>query len=120
VFAVWGVKLKPIIYSIGLVPALILVSGSVNHKILRAYKEYPIISLQMFDLAGIGISVHLHKNIIPGAWTQEQDQKLLSCYTNIWWDPYAVWAKDKCVFAWFNAGETAHSRKALKKHGYIA
>lgn len=85
-----GLYLK-YIYSLFTVLIVVVITPFVNHTLLRAHDDKSLISLAIFDFAGISyrtgmqlfpvdipedIAVHIHKD----------------CYTPNWWDNYAGWS----------------------------
>jgi hypothetical protein len=74
--------------------ALLIVSPWVNNGLLGARESKAIVSLQVFDLAGI--SHFSGANVVPGKWSENESQQIVAnCYTPEHWDVYA-WGR--CSF----------------------
>ncbi len=66
-------------------PMLVLaLAGAFN--IVVATSEYPMGSLQVFDIAGI--SHRIGRNLLPGAWSAQQSEAIVHCYNPETWDVY--------------------------------
>ena len=63
-------------------------SNWVNHKLIGARAQYPVQSLQIFDL--MGIAVHAEDPAVWGAQPPTM-QEIRDCYTAYWWDPVSPW-----------------------------
>jgi len=91
----WNARFSGLIASVLLAVALIGVSGPINHRLLGARSDNPLISLQVYDLAGIS---HFSGDVkLPGEYSPEDQEKIVgSCYTPVHWDVYA-WGDCKFV-----------------------
>jgi 4-amino-4-deoxy-L-arabinose transferase-like glycosyltransferase len=63
-------------------------SNWINHKAIGARPEYPVQSLQLFDL--MGIAVHSGDNRVMGQ-NPPSLAVIRACYTPYWWDPVSPW-----------------------------
>lgn len=63
-------------------------SNWINHRLIGARPQYPLQSLQIFDLMGIAVRAHDAAVFGPAGPTLEAVQ---SCYTPYWWDPVSPW-----------------------------
>lgn len=125
-FSNWNKKI--ICYSVLLSILLVLVQSPINHTILKAHKNYPIISLKIFDISGIS---HFSKiNYFPiGLSDNEKDMVLGKCYSSELWDNYAGWGKCSFLLNKLNSGNNNNIKTvnelltkqwiaSIKKHPY--
>jgi hypothetical protein len=63
-------------------------SNWINHKAIGARPQYPVQSLQLFDL--MGIAVHSGDNSVLGQ-NPPGLAAIRACYTAYWWDPVSPW-----------------------------
>lgn len=84
----WNARFSGLISSVLLAVALIGVSGPINHRLLGALSDNPLVSLQVYDLAGIS---HFAGDVkLPGEYSPaDQKQIVESCYSPVHWDVYA-------------------------------
>jgi hypothetical protein len=90
-YSVGGRRLSiPQIIACSIVTALMAVplSNLINHRLIGAQPEYPIQSLQIFDLMGIAVYSGDERVMgdNPPAMTE-----IRACYTSYWWDPVSPW-----------------------------
>ena len=80
----------PKIIAWSIVTALLAVplSDLINHRLIGAKPEYPIQSLQIFDL--MGIAVYSGDDRVMGDNPPAMTE-LRACYTSYWWDPVSPW-----------------------------
>jgi 4-amino-4-deoxy-L-arabinose transferase-like glycosyltransferase len=80
----------PKILAWSVVAALLAVplSNWINHKAIGASPQYPVQSLQLFDL--MGVAVHSEDNHVMGPKPPELES-IRACYTPYWWDPVSPW-----------------------------
>lgn len=84
----WNTRLKSFVFSAILAIMLIGVSGPINHKLFGALSANPLISLQVYDLAGISNFTGAIE--VPGNYTSEEKQRIVGgCYSPVHWDVYA-------------------------------
>jgi len=75
------------VLSVVLVVGLWIGSQVVFYHLLNVQKTHPINSILVFDLGGI--SHFSDKNYFPGAWSEEENAKILStCYNATEWNSY--------------------------------
>lgn len=63
-------------------------SNWINHDVIGARSQDPLQSLQIFDL--MGIAVRSGDIGVLGEGAPPMD-RIASCYTSYWWDPYSPW-----------------------------
>ena len=63
-------------------------SNWINHDLIGARSQDPLQSLQIFDL--MGVAVRSGDIGVLGEGAPPMD-KIASCYTSYWWDPYSPW-----------------------------
>lgn len=63
---------------------LLGLAGVVNHSV--ATSDYPLGSLQTFDLGGI--SHFSGRNLMPGTWSSAESRQIIACYDPNQWDVY--------------------------------
>jgi hypothetical protein len=70
--------------------SVVPLSDWINHRLIGAKQEYPIQSLQIFDL--MGIAVHAKD---PRVWGEDPPalSEVRDCYTPYWWDPVSPWGR---------------------------
>jgi hypothetical protein len=79
---------KIIAWSIVTAVMAVPLSNLINHRLIGATPEYPIQSLQIFDL--MGIAVYSADDRVMGANPPEMTE-VQACYTSYWWDPVSPW-----------------------------
>lgn len=84
----WSARLRSWATATLLSIILIAASGPINHKILMAKSANPLVSLEVYDLAGIS---HFSKSVVlPGQYSADEDKKIMGdCYSPVHWDVYA-------------------------------
>lgn len=90
----WDNRFKSILISGIAAIGLIGISGPINNHLLGARQSHPLISLEVYDLAGV--SNFSGKLQVPGTYSTDEQQRILnSCYSSTHWDVYA-WGE--CAF----------------------
>jgi hypothetical protein len=81
---------KTIAWSVLATLVAVPLSNWINHRLIGARPEYPVQSLQIFDLMGIAVNSGDNRVLgdHPPAMTEIRD-----CYTNYWWDPVSPWGR---------------------------
>nr|WP_196107399.1 MULTISPECIES: hypothetical protein [unclassified Ochrobactrum] len=84
----WDSFLKSWVAAAFLSIALIAVSGPINHRILMAESANPLVSLEVYDLAGIS---HFSGTVaLPGQYSTDENKRIVEgCYSPVHWDVYA-------------------------------
>lgn len=106
----WDNRFKSVVISSITAIGLIGISGPINNHLLGARQSHPLVSLEVYDLAGI--SHYSGKLEVPGKYTTEEQQRILySCYSSTHWDVYA-WGE--CSFVTENLNRAGLSSAWLK------